>query len=990
MRLERGSGILLAAGLLLVIAPALHAATYQAENAALSGGAAVATDHAGYTGTGFVAGYIDANKGYAATTFSVGAAGAGPHTLVLRYANGTGAAKTLSLYVNGVRLRQISLGATANWDSWGTRTDSVTLNGGTNSIRYGFDATDSGNVNLDKLDLTASAGPPDLVVTHLTWTPSHPAAGQAVSFTATIRNQGTGASPAGIIHGVSFTVDGVQVGWSDTHTSSLAVGASVSLTASSGTWSAVSGTHTVMANVDDINRMAESNEGNNTLSASLSVSAGPGLASGLYRIRNSWQTTQYLYESAGTVRYGTPAATDKTSQWALVTQGSNQVLWNASTGNLMTVTGVSTWSDPVRTSYTDTSTSAQWVVSPGATSGFHTLRSVAQPSWYVNIEGLSGFAQCHAIPPNWGSPQWAFELVGAVPPRPAPVPTPDPSTYGAAVPFTTYEAEDSAKVSTNGAVLAASRTWGQLTSEASGRRAVRLTAAGQYLQFNLAAAAQGMVVRYSIPDSSNGAAYSAGLSLYVGGVRKSDIILTNKFSWLYGTWSTEGGQVRWSNNPNAVPRNPHRFFDEVAVRLDQQYAAGTPIRLVRESANANFASTASVTIDLVETEVITPAVARPANYTSLTSHGAVANDGVDDTAAMSGAIDAVLRSGGGLAGVWIPAGTFDFNEGTAGAGWDGTGTRIYLDGGVSIRGAGMWRSILRGRFAGVVARAGHITLADLKISADDVIRDDYNGVSGVEGDLTSSFVTNVWFEHTKVGFWASNQTNDVRMTGCRVRNVWADGLNLHYGTRNSTISHNHFRNSGDDGMAMWSDTFLDVNNAFLNNTVQLPALANGIAIYGGRDNRVQYNLVSDTIDNGAGISFGTNFNPPSLTGTLTISNNALLRTGSWHHDYGYGIGALWGLWVGSGGRIQDPTLTIASNLVQDSSYSGILIEEPSIGANVTYSSNTITNAGTYGVHIKSTAAGTTTFNGNTVNGAPSGKFRNESSSMTVTGSGNNW
>jgi hypothetical protein len=556
------------------------------------------------------------------------------------------------------------------------------------------------------------------------------------------------------------------------------------------------------------------------------------------------------------------------------------------------------------------------------------------------------------------------------------------------VPFTTFEAEDSTRVATNGAVLAPNRAWGQLTSEASGRRAVQLTSAGQYLQFNLTASAQAMVVRYSIPDTASGAAYNSGISLYVGGVKKADVPLTNKYSWLYGTYSTEGGQIRWSNNPNAVPKNPHRFFDEVAVKLDALYAAGTQIRLVRETTNASFASTASVTIDLVETETIPAAVAKPADYVAITSYGAVANDGVDDTAAMNSAMAAVT---GTVHGVWIPEGTFDFNNGTAGAGWDASGTRLYLNSGVSIRGAGMWRSVLRGRFAGIMARAGNITIADLKIAADDIIRDDYFGVSGVEGNLTNSFVTNVWFEHGKVGMWATNQTNTVRMSGCRIRNVWADGLNLHYGTSNSTISNNHFRNTGDDALAMWSDTFLDVNNAFLNNTVQIPTLANGIAIYGGQNNRVQWNLISDIIDNGSGISFGTNFNPPSLTGTLNISNNALYRCGSWHHDYGYGVGALWGLWVGSAGKIQSPTLTIASNQIEGSTYAGILIEEPSPGANVTYSSNTITNSGTHGVWIKPTASGATTFNNNTVSGtSPSGKFVNESASMTVTGSGNNW
>src|SRR4030095_13300272 len=40
------------------------------------------------------------------------------------------------------------------------------------------------------------------------------------------------------------------------------------------TWTATAGTHTILANVDDINRMAESNESNNTLSTSMTVTSG--------------------------------------------------------------------------------------------------------------------------------------------------------------------------------------------------------------------------------------------------------------------------------------------------------------------------------------------------------------------------------------------------------------------------------------------------------------------------------------------------------------------------------------------------------------------------------------------------------------------------------------------------------------------------------------------------------------------------------------------
>jgi hypothetical protein len=905
---------------------------------------------------------------------------------------------TLSLYVNGVRLRQVPLPATADWDSWGLRTETVALETGASSVAYRFDATDSGNVNLDQLEATAVPPAPDLVVTDVSWSPAHPEAGQSVLFSATISNQGTAATPGGVIHGVGFSVDGSVVCWAAGHSASIAPGDSVTVTADGGfsgpAWTAAPGAHSLMANVDDVNRMTESDEGNNTRTETLTVS-GSGLPNGLYRIRNMWQSNQYLYEVAGLVAYGTPASSDPTSQWALVTEGGSSVLWNASTGNVMTLTGVVSAGDPVKTSYTDVSSAARWVVTPG-NPGFYTLSTLSQPSWYVNLEGLSGFVQAFGIPPFWGSPQWAFEPVGPLPARPSPTPTPAPTPlpslrgYGASVPFKTYEAEDRRHVRTNGTPLGAHRAWGQLTSEASNRRAVRLTGAGQYLRLELAEPASAMVLRYSIPDSATGAAYEAGLSLYIDGVRQPDLRLTNKHSWLYGTWSTEGGEVRWSNNPSAVPTNPHRFFEEIAVRLDRRHRRGTRIRLVREASNLAFATTPSITIDLIETEVVPPPVAPPAGYVSIASYGAVPNDGNDDTAALQSAVAAVAGSGGASSGVFIPAGTFDLENGVTGAGWNGTGTRVYLPSGVSVRGAGMWHSVLRGRFAGIVAQGGHVTIADLKISASDVIRDDYNGVSGVEGNLTSSVVRNVWFERGKVGLWASNQTNNLRVTGCRIRDVWADGLNLHYGTRQSTVTHTHVRNTGDDGMAMWSDTFLDTGNTFVSNTVQIPNLANGIAIYGGRDNRVERNLVADIVDNGSGISFGTHFNPPSLSGTLTIARNALVRAGSWHHDFGYAIGALWGYWAGSAGKIDDPTLTLDSNVIVDSRYSGILIEEPSTGANVTYSANRIVASGTYGVHIRWSAAGTTAFVDNTVAGAPLGAFLNQSGGMTVTGSGNSW
>lgn len=126
------------------------------------------------------------------------------------------------------------------------------------------------------ITLADAVAQPDLVVTNVTWSPATPAVGNAVTFSAVVKNQGAAATPSGVNTGIVFKVNGTNTNWTS-HTSQIAAGQSVTLTATAGlsgtsTWTPTDGgTYTLLAHVDDTVKIAESNETNNTFTKSLTV-----------------------------------------------------------------------------------------------------------------------------------------------------------------------------------------------------------------------------------------------------------------------------------------------------------------------------------------------------------------------------------------------------------------------------------------------------------------------------------------------------------------------------------------------------------------------------------------------------------------------------------------------------------------------------------------------------------------------------------------------
>jgi hypothetical protein len=126
----------------------------ESEKATLAGGAVVATNHPGFTGTGFVAGFTTVG---AKTTQSVSVAASGSRTLVIRYSAGpngpsSGVDRTVALLINGVA-QTVTLPKTTTWDVWADANVAVTLPAGTSTIAIEYQSTTTGWVNLDSIRL---------------------------------------------------------------------------------------------------------------------------------------------------------------------------------------------------------------------------------------------------------------------------------------------------------------------------------------------------------------------------------------------------------------------------------------------------------------------------------------------------------------------------------------------------------------------------------------------------------------------------------------------------------------------------------------------------------------------------------------------------------------------------------------------------------------------------------------------------------------------
>ncbi|GIH48269.1 Pectate lyase superfamily protein [Microbispora rosea] len=508
---------------------------------------------------------------------------------------------------------------------------------------------------------------------------------------------------------------------------------------------------------------------------------------------------------------------------------------------------------------------------------------------------------------------------------------------GADVDFAEQEAENG---TTNGTVIGPGRDAYTLPAEASGRKAVKLTP-GQYVEFTLPEAANAITVRYSVPDAPGGGGITAPLDVAVNGHKRATMTLTSQYAWLYNQypfsndpnagllhpdwWITECSCVPDATTPApeiAKPFRPNHFYDEQRLLLGRTYRAGDTVRLTVPAGS----KAAWTVVDLLDSHLVgLPHVEALAANVLL--FGADPTGKRDSAEAIDKAIAFAKRT---HLKVYIPPGTYQVNR------------HIVVDD-VTITGAGSWYTIMKGRqvdldtpapdgsvhtgvgFYGKDAAAGgsrNVHLSGFAIEGDVRERIDTDQVNGVGGAMSDSTIDGLYIHHTKVGMWFDGPMRNIKITNNVIVDQIADGLNFHTGVTGSVVSNNFFRNTGDDALALWSEKTADASNTIDHNTIQTPVLANGIAIYGGRDNTVSNNLIADPIREGSAIQVGSRFGAEPFAGRLRITGNTTARAGTYELNWNIGLGAIWFYALE---KDIDADIEVSGDHYLDSTYNAIML-----------------------------------------------------------------
>ncbi|MEV7329755.1 discoidin domain-containing protein [Micromonospora sp. NPDC093244] len=664
---------------------------------------------------------------------------------------------------------------------------------------------------------------------------------------------------------VNFYLGSTRVGTASV--GALAAGASTTVTASIGTRDA--GSYPLSAKVDESNTVVEQDDTNNS-----NTNPSPLVVSAV--------ASSDLVASAVGWSPGNPSAGNTVTFSVSIRNAGNQA--SASGAHGITLTVLNESGTAVRT----LTGSYSGVINAGATVGPVNLGTwtAANGKYTVRVVLATDANELPVKQANNTSDRPLF--VGR----------------GANMPYDMYEAEDGV-VGGGASVVGPNREVGDLAGEASGRRAVTLNSTGSYVEFTTRASTNTLVTRFSIPDAAGGGGINSTLNVYVNGTFHKAIDLTSRYAWLYGNETSPG------NSPSAG--GPRHIYDEANVMLNSTVPAGSKIRLQKDPAN-----TTTYAIDFINTEQVAPiANPDPARYT--TPSGFTHQDVQD-------ALDRVrMDTTGNLIGVYLPAGNYS------------TSSKFQVYGkAVQVTGAGPWYT----RFN---APAGQDN-TDIGFRAENSAANSSfknfayfgNYTSRIDGpgkvfdfaNVSNIVIDNIWNEHMVCLYWGAN-TDYMTIKNSRIRNMFADGINMTNGSTNNLVSNNDARATGDDSFALFSA--IDAggadmrDNVYENLTSTLTWRAAGVAVYGGYGNTFRNIYIADTlVYSGITISsldFGYPMNGFGASPPTRFENISIVRAGG----HFWGAQTFPAIWVFSASKVFQG-IRVSDVDIVDPTYSGIMFQ----------------------------------------------------------------
>ena len=225
----------------------------------------------------------NAAEGGAAGVFTISRTGSTASSLIVNF-NISGSATASSDYQSLGASTTIPVGAASKIVSVTPVDDTAIESSETvrltlaNGLDYNSGAPNSATVFIADND-PSTLNSPDLVVLSISTSPANPVAGQQVTFSAIVQNQGLAATPDTTTVGVGFYVNGASTSW--VTYPKLQPGEIAFLTANDGPggspfWTATAGTHALVAIVDDANQILESVENNNSTMTPLFIASTNG------------------------------------------------------------------------------------------------------------------------------------------------------------------------------------------------------------------------------------------------------------------------------------------------------------------------------------------------------------------------------------------------------------------------------------------------------------------------------------------------------------------------------------------------------------------------------------------------------------------------------------------------------------------------------------------------------------------------------------------